>query len=171
MPIAHLFGLTPTHPFATWRRVTLAHPAVAHSLLISVFPGAEGYKSSLRDWQTSDGRSLTGGVRVKGAGYKPPEEWQISATVTRTMIQLFEILLATQNSTAAPVTLVDEFERTTYIAGATREPAWLAGYPVTSALGYPEGYAAYNVWLDVDADYKTFLTPDRYLLQFQALQA
>lgn len=171
MSIAHLFGLTTTHPFTTWRRVTLAHPSIAHSLLITAFPSSEGYKSSLRDFKTSEGRSLTGGVRVTGAGYRPPQQWQISAVVSRQMITLFEALLATQNSSSIPPTLVDEFEQAIHVVGATNEPAWLTGYPVTNTLGYPEGFAAYNVWLDVDADYKTFQSSDRYLLQFQALQA
>lgn len=171
MAIAHLFGLTATHPFTNWRRIMLAHPSVAHALLISSFQEAGGYKSSLRDWKASEGRSLTGGIRIKGAGYKPPEEWQINAVVTRTMVALFEVLLATQNGAAVPLSLVDEFEKTTYISPYMNVPAWLTGSPVTGALGYPEGYAAYNVWVDVDQGYKTMLTSDRYLLQFTALQA
>lgn len=169
--IAHLQGLTSTNPYTAFKRVTLAHPSAAHSLLLSGFQEAGGYQSSLRDWKVSGGRSLTGGVRVTGAGYKPPEQWQLNAVANKRMVSLFEVLLALQNSTSTPVSLVDEFEKAIYVAGAMNLPAWLAGYPVTGDLGYPEGFAAYNVWLDVDEGYKTFLGADRYLLQFQALQA
>jgi hypothetical protein len=170
MAIAHFHGLTPTDPFTRWRRVTLAHPAVPHSLVIAAFQGVQSYQSTLRDWKASDGRSLTGSIRIQGGHYKPPEEWQLAGIFTKTMKDLFEALLAVQNSTATPVSLIDQFEPAIYVTGSMNEPNWLSGYPITGELGYPEGFAAYNVWLNVDANYKTFLSSDRYLVQFSAQQ-
>jgi hypothetical protein len=170
MAIAHLHGLTLTDPFTNWRRVTLAHPAVPHSLLIALFQGEQSYKSTLRNWKSSDGRSLTGSIKIQGGHYKPPEEWQIAGIFSKTMKDLFEALLAVQNSTAIPISLVDQFEPTIYVAGSMNEPSWLSGFPITGEAGYPEGFAAYNVWLDVDANYKTFLAINRYLVQFSAQQ-
>lgn len=171
MAIAGVDFYGSTNPVTAMRWVQLSHPSVVDSVLIHAFPDpANGYQSSLSGWRKSDGRSLTGSLKVQGAGYAPPQEWQINAYATPTMVNVFSALLRAQKYTSTPVTLADKWEKIEYISGQMDVPSWLSGYPVTNARGLPEGYAAYNVVLDVDRNYKQWQTTTWLLLQFSALQ-
>lgn len=170
MAIVSLFGLTSTNPLVHFRRVTLAHPSVAHSLLLASFPGDSGYRSTLRSFKASDGRSLTGSIRLQGGGFKPPNEWEISAIGNKPMRDLLEILLLTQQTSTTPISLIDEYERALFLDGASNPINWLSGYPVTGPLGYPEGFAAYNVHLDVGSDWWEYRGGGRFALQFSAVE-
>lgn len=171
MAIAGVDFYSPTNPVTAFKRIVLAHASVADSLVIHSFPDpTNGYQSSLSGWRKTDGRSLTGALKVQGAGYAPPPEWQISCNATPTMVNVFTAILRAQKYTSIPVSLSDYFEKIEYIAGQMNVPSWLSGYPVTNARGLPEGYAAYNVVLDVDRSYKTIRSNSRILLQFSALQ-
>jgi hypothetical protein len=171
MAIAGVDFYQSTNPVTAQKQIRLAHPSVVDSLVIHSFPDPnDGYKSSLSGWRKADGRSLTGALKVQGAGYAPPPTWQISANVTPTMVNIFTAILRAQKYTSIPVSLVDMFEKIEYIAGQMDEPAWISGYPETGPRGLPTGFAAYNVVLDVDTSYKTSRSNNRFLLQFSALQ-
>lgn len=171
MAIAGVNFYSATNPVTAFRRVEITHPAVVDRVLIHSFPDPlVGYKSSLQGWLRTDGRSLSGGLRLQGAGYAPPSDWQISCNATPVMVGVFGQILRAQNDTSTAASLLDYFEKIEYIPGQMAAPTWL-GTPSTNARGYLEGYAAYNVVIDVDRDYKTLRSADRYLLQFSALQA
>jgi hypothetical protein len=171
MAIAGVDFFGSINPVTAFKQIQLAHPSVADSLVIHSFPDPnDGYKSSLSGWRKADGRSLTGALKVQGAGYAPPSTWQISANVTPVMITIFTALLKAQKYYSTPVALADLFERIEYIAGQMDEPNWLPGFPITGPRGLPTGYASYNVVLDVDTNYKTSRSNNRFLLQFSALQ-
>lgn len=170
MMYAHLHGLSPTDPFVNWRRLILTRPEIEHILVLAAWADDRGYRSTLQGWKATDGRSLTGGLRIKGVSYKPPEEWEITTIVTATQMTLFNILLATQNVTGEPISLLDLFEPALYVPDLMREPVWMPGQPTINELGYQQGFAAYQARIDVDSGYDSRYGPDRYLLQFSAKQ-
>jgi hypothetical protein len=131
MAFCHLFGLTTVNPFTAMKYVVLAHSSAPHSLLLGAWPDEKGYQSTLSDWKSTDGRSLSGSLRVQGGSYKPPERWELNAIANKRMVTLFNVLLGLQNVSAVPLSLTDKAEQAVYLAGAMNVPAWLPGYPVT----------------------------------------
>lgn len=153
---------------ATDRFLVLSHPSSAHSLALTEM-GESGYSSSLTGFLTSDGRTVTGGTRVQGGGYQPKQQWSITECICNELqLRMFESLVALQTSTGVGLSLQDSFEKYQYQAGVTELPVWLAGSPTTNVIGLQEGYTIWQVFVDVDGNYKTFLGNGRYILQFTA---
>ena len=152
---------------ATDRFLVLSHPSSTHSLVLTEM-GESGYSSSLTGFLTSDGRTVTGGTRVQGGGYQPKQQWSITECIVNELqLRMFESLVALQTSTGVGLSLQDSFEKYQYQAGVTELPTWV-GSPVTNALGILEGYTVWQVFIDIDGNYKTFIGNQRYLIQFVA---
>lgn len=170
MAIATFFGLQATNPYTDTKLIQLAHPTVPHSLILAEF-GEDGYQSNLQDWAKTDGRSLTGALNVNGQNFKPTYQIQASCTVVEVQLQLLEVLVLAQVSTGVPISLVDRYQKVTLLPGALSSPNWINGSPVTGSLGYLEGYAAYNVWVDLDDNYRKDQGGGWFLAQFVAKSA
>ena len=153
---------------ATDRFLVLSHPSSAHSLVLTEM-GESGYSSSLTGFLTSDGRTVTGGTRVQGGGFAPKQQWEIKECIVNELqLRMFESLVALQTSTGVGLSLQDSFEKYQYQSGVTELPIWLTGSPITNVIGLQEGYTIWQVFIDVDGNYKTFIGNQRYLLQFTA---
>jgi hypothetical protein len=129
-----------------------------------------GFAPDLDGYQTADGRSSRGAIRIAG-GYQAPIE-QITCTyyATPEMVRLFDWLKRVQDSSDIPITLQDWTQKITQIPGQAA-PSWLPGSPVTGSLGIPEGYQAFVVWIDTDQGYKPYSSGNCLsVLQFQALR-
>lgn len=171
MSICHLYGLSSTSPFTKWRSLSLSHPDVAHTLELTAFQGAEGYRSTLTGWTVSNGRSQAGSLRIQGYRFPPPYKASVSAIVSGLQGELFRQFLAAQELGTDPITLSDRIGKLVHIAGVMTTPTWLSGSPSTNEAGQTVGYAAFNVLLDVDEAYLSQAGSDRFLLQFTAIQS
>ena len=171
MPYLTHRGLTTLEPNTSTGRIVLSHPSVAHSLVLFLVPDESGYQPTIDGWQAADGRSLTGGIRVKGRYQNPVEELQCSFLVSESQVQLFEWLKRTQDNTTTAITCQDWIHKVTQIPGQTA-PTWLAGWPQTNPLnGLPQGYQSFSCWVDTDRGYKTPQVGNLYwLLQMQLLR-
>jgi hypothetical protein len=168
--LCHLWGLTSDNPFPAYKSVTLAHPDLPHALLITGWQDEQGYRSTLQNLSATNGRSLTGALRVTGGGYLPPHRWQFSMFGSALMQELFELLLRVQAASPTPIGLSDRVTRVPYLSAVMPTPAWLPGSPTPSLLGHSAGFTAWNCQVTVDEQYAIQVAPDRYLLQFQAEQ-
>jgi len=102
----------------------LSHPSIADTLVLAQFD-SDPYKRALEGFAQSDGRSLTGGLKIKGGSYAPVSEWNFNLLIKPPQLVLFESLLNLQKQ--GPITLQDSFTM-----GDTS-----------------------TVWLDVDGQYVT----------------
>jgi hypothetical protein len=108
-------------------------------LTLEEFVSDEPYQFYREGWDVSDGRSITGSIRIKGNAYTPKRRWEFGYKVPRGEIDLFESIYATQHSQL--VALTDGY----------------AAPPITVI-----------VVLDIDGKYATRLAGDWWLLQFSA---
>jgi hypothetical protein len=120
--------------------IVLAAAGVVDTLLLMEFQGDNPREVVREGYDKSDGRSLTGSIKVKGNQYNPTKIWHCAFVVNRTQINLFESMLAAQRG-GGQVALTDNWEGV--------------------------GVAA-NVYLDVDDRYATSISAAWYLLQFVA---
>jgi len=102
----------------------LSHPSIADTLVLAQFD-SDPYKRALEGFAQSDGRSLTGSLKIKGGSYAPVSEWNFNLLIKPPQLVLFESLLNLQKQ--GPITLQDSFTM-----GDTS-----------------------TVWLDVDGQYVT----------------
>jgi len=102
----------------------LSHPLSADALVLSQFD-SDPYKRALEGFAQSDGRSLTGSLKIKGGSYAAVAEWSFNLLIKPPQLVLFESLLNLQKQ--GPITLQDSFTM-----GDTS-----------------------TVWLDVDGQYVT----------------
>jgi len=149
--------------------VMLSITGFPHSLVLSEF-GESGYNSTFTGFIGSDGRSLTGSLKTFKNNQKPTEEWEISECVINELQKdAFLAIINIRNNSNNPITLTDRFAKYQYMAGINAIPVWY-GSTETNALGYTKGYTSWNVHVDVDSEFATPLSGNRYLLQFSALQ-
>jgi hypothetical protein len=121
------------------KHIILAHPLVPDALILAQFQ-SEPYNRSLVGFPASDGRSRTGGIRVKGDRYAPQPEWDFNLSCKTPQLYLFEQLLYTQSLSVIPITFTDNFA----------------------------GTGAATVFVDVDGRYSTPATTiDLWKLQFK----
>jgi len=150
------------------RYLLLSHPLSSHAVALTEF-GESGFERTLTGFLGSDGRTISGAIKIIGGGYLPKQQWQIKeCIVNNTQLKLFESLLALQSSSKIGMVLWDSWDLYQLIPNSTIPPTWLSGSPVTNELGYSEGYTAWNVFVDVDEGFKKFIGNKRNLLQFVA---
>jgi hypothetical protein len=118
--------------------LTLTAATVADTLVLAEFQDSP-YSLNREGFSTSDGRSLTGSIRVKNNAYIPPHKWHLAFIINRTQANLFETILLAQKA-GQQIVLFDRF-----------------GTDMTT-----------SVWVDVDDRYLTEQAPDWLLLQFTA---
>jgi hypothetical protein len=133
-------GTTPTNPYPiAQKHIILAHPLVPDALILAQFQ-TDPYSRSLVGFPASDGRSRSGGIRVKGDRYPAQPEWEFNLSCKTPQLNLFEALLSVQSTSPVPVTFTDNFS----------------------------GTGAATVWIDVDGRYATPATTiDLWKLQFK----
>jgi hypothetical protein len=121
----------------------LSHPSIVDQLLLAECD--EKPYENYRTGQTQgDGRSLLGGIRLKGDNWKK-DVWECNFFAVAAQVALFEQLVQAQQDNVATVTLVDR---------------WVTGIVVAKL-----------VWLQVDRQYLTVVaTGSWYRLQFQAVE-
>ena len=135
-------GITLGDPYfgGTHLYLVLAHPAVADALVLGQFQ-SQPYQRNLVGLNKSDGRSLTGNLKITGPRYAPSPKWEINVICKPPQIELFEQLLEAQRITDQAISLVDRF-------GAND---------------------ASNIWIDVDDRYRTEVAGCQWWqLQFSA---
>lgn len=138
-------GITADNEYRTISsHIELSHPSTLNKLIFAEFDSKpyENYRSG----QTrSDGRSLLGAIRLKGDKWKK-EVWECNFFAKLPQVELFEMLLQSQEDTAFPVTLVDRW--TDDENGITKD-----------------------VWIDIDRQYLTLIAANQWFrLQFQLLE-
>jgi hypothetical protein len=144
MSFVHFNGTTATNTTpTTTANLILGHSTVPDYLVLAEFLSGDPYQRGLEGMPQSDGRSLTGVVRVGGGGHTPKRRWDCTFAVKIPQLDLFNQLIATQSSSALAIVLQDNFV----------------------------GTAQYPVWLDVGPQYATTAQSlDWWILQFTALQ-
>lgn len=120
----------------------LASAGVADTLVLSEFLDAP-YEVRKEGFDRSDGRSLTGSLRIKGSNYPTTRRWDCNYVVNQAQLDLFEQILSAQKA-EQPVTISDYFAPAPLVA---------------------------SCWIDTDSRYATAWGYDaaqqpEYLLQF-----
>lgn len=165
-----LKGLTATDEHTTIGRIILSHPNCLHSLVLFGVADEGGYQPAVDGWNTADGRSLTGGVRVLGRYQNPLEELQCSFLVTEEQVQLFDWLKRVQDTTSTAITCQDWIQKVAQAPGQAA-PTWLPGWPETNTIGISHGYQSFQCFIDTDRGYKTPTIGNKiWLLQMQILR-
>lgn len=125
--------------------IQLSHISLGDRLILAECD--EKPYENYRTGQTrSEGRSILGSIRLRGNNWKK-QQWECNFFVRGLQISLFEEMLEAQQNEIPPVILNDR---------------WLSG----AAVAPPR-----NVWLDVDRQYLSLVSPDGWhRLQFQALE-
>jgi hypothetical protein len=118
--------------------VLIACTGIANTLVLSEFATDQPYETLFEAFTRSDGRGLTGSLRLKGNNYPPTRIWVLNFVVSAAQLELFRSILATQR--LQQVLIEDRWE-----------------LPVSIA----------PVWIDVDGRYATKRYGD-WLLQFTA---
>jgi hypothetical protein len=145
MSFIHWGGTSPTNPNSSLStaHLILAHPTVSDYLVLAEFLSGDPYQQGLEGMPQSDGRSLTGVLRVVGGNHSPKRRWDCTFAVKLPQLDLFNQLIAAQSSSTVPIVLQDNFVAP----------------------------AQYSVWLDVGPQYATTSQSlSWWLLQFTALQ-
>jgi hypothetical protein len=168
--VSYLENLTTTDNYTDSKRVIITHPNVTHQLLLTEF-GDGVYNPDWENFTSTDGRSISGGLKLIGGSYPPPKRIQVSVTINELQLSLFDEIKIKQDYLKTPCTIQDKFKPITYIAGAMNAPTWLSGSPTTNAIGQSVGYAAFLVWVDTDSNYAQDLGSGMYRLQFTAKQS
>lgn len=132
-------GIVAANPHAGTQtyHLLLAIASLTDTLILSEF-GDNPYQYWREGYPKSEGRSMTGGIRITGS-HPPKRRWDLAFHATDAMAALFEGILGAQSPTQ-PTTMVD---------------AW-------SAPGN------YSVWLDVADKWRTPIGAGIHLLQFSA---
>ncbi len=163
-------GVSSLDPFLSTGRIILTHPDSPHSLVLVGVQDESGYAPAIDGWHSSDGRSISGGLRTRGVYRNPVEELDVAFLCSQKQIQLFDWLKRLQDNTNTPITCQDWIQKISQAPGQPA-PAWLPGWPVTNDLGLPEGYQSFVCWIDTDRGYKTpNVGTAWWLLQFQILR-
>jgi hypothetical protein len=118
--------------------VLISCTGIPDTLVLSEFATDQPYESLFEGFTRSDGRGLTGSLRLKGNNYPPTRIWALNFVVSAAQLELFRSILAAQRS--QQVSIEDRWE-----------------LPVVNA----------PVWLDIDGRYVTKRATD-WLLQFTA---
>ena len=138
-------GSIATNPFLSPQtsHIELSHPSIVDRLLLAEH--LDRPYENYRVGQTrSDGRSLLGAVRLDGNNYLK-EQWEGNFLVGSSQLQLFEQLLAAQQSDLLPCNIVDRWN------GTTAKTA--------------------NIWIEIDRQYLTIAGGTNWFqLQFQLLE-
>jgi hypothetical protein len=140
MSFIHWKGTTATNPYPVEvKHIILAHPVSPDALILAEFQ-TDPFNRSRVGFAASDGRSRTGGIRVKGDRFTAPPEWDFNLMCKSPQLALFEALLDVQSTSPIPITFTDNFAMT----------------------------GAQTVWVDVDARYASPATTiDLWKLQFK----
>lgn len=140
MSFVHWKGLTTANPYPVEvKHIILAHPLVNDALILAEFQ-TDPFNRSRVGFAASDGRSRTGGIRVKGDRYTAPPEWNFNLMAKTQQLNLFEVLLDIQATSPIPITFTDNFAMS----------------------------GAHTVWIDVDSQYASPATTiDLWKLQFK----
>lgn len=120
--------------------ILLSCTGIASTLVLSEFASDQPYETLFEGFIRSDGRGLTGSLRLKSNNYPPTRIWVLNFVVSAAQLELFRSMLIIQGSQQALI-----------------EDRWdlpVAGVPI---------------WLDVDSRYATKRAAD-WLLQFTARQ-
>jgi len=167
--VTYLGGLENNlNTYADSKFVMLSVVGFGHSLVLSEF-GQDGYNSSLTGFISQDGRSLTGSLKTFKNNQKPAEQWEISECVINEIQKdAFIAILNYRNFNNVPITLTDVFTKYLYIPGINTLPTWYGSTEIS--MSYTKGFSSWNVHIDVDSGFITWLGENRYLLQFSALQ-
>jgi hypothetical protein len=152
------------NPITTFRHVLISHPSVPDVLVLHVMEDPNGYQNDYLGFNKSDGRTLTGRLKVNGSSYFPKPQWNLGYYCNDRMLSLFIELLRFQR--ISPVSFVDNFEKVEFIPGQMHLPVWY-GSPTVNTTGRTEGYVLYHAMIDVDANFKTHKRPGRIFIQFQ----
>ncbi len=132
-------GAFATNPITSEQGCVLISCAgIPNTLVLSEFATDQPYENLFEGFTRSDGRSLTGSLRLKGNNYPPTRIWALNFVVSAAQLELFRSILAIQR--LQQVSIEDRWES-----------------PVTTA----------SVWLDADGRYATKRAGD-WLLQFTA---
>lgn len=168
--VTYLGGLeTDLNTYIDSKFILLSIAGFDHSLVLSEF-GADGYKSTITGFISSDGRSITGSLKTFKNNQKPQEQWEIGeCTINEIQRDAFLAIINIRNFNNIPITLTDVFTKYQYISGVNTLPVWYGSTEV-NPLGYTKGFTSWNVHIDVDESFSTDLGENRYLLQFRALQ-
>lgn len=168
--VSYLGGLeSDLDTYADSKFLLLSIAGFSHSLVLSEF-GQDGYNSTLTGFIGSDGRSLTGALKTFKNNQKPQEEWEITECVINELQKdAFDAIINIRNFNNVPITLTDVFTKYQYISNVNTLPTWY-GSTSTNALGFTKGFTSWNVHIDVDSGFTTWIGENRYLLQFRALQ-
>ncbi len=123
--------------------IQLSHPDLNDSLLLAECD-EKPYERNIEGWTQSNGRSLSGLLRLKGNNYRT-NFWQCNFLVTALQVDLFNQLLVTQEYSPVRVQFTDR---------------WVNGMDYTT-----------GAWLDVDRQYLSVVAANSWWrLQFTALE-
>jgi hypothetical protein len=131
-------GTFAINPLTVESCVLLSCTGIADTLVLSEFATDQPYDLLVEGFDRSDGRSLTGSLRLKGNDYTPTRIWLLSFVASAAQLVLFRSILTVQAT--EQVTIEDRWESTVLTA---------------------------PVWIDVDGRYATKRAGD-WLLQFTA---
>ena len=164
MSIATHTGLLNVPSFPAGQYLNLAIAGIPHTLeLLAITDYRRGFSNT----QRSDGRSALGRLKIIGGGYDPPLYWTISTEVRQYQVELFEAMLLRQNQHLGIFALGDRVKPATAGSNAI---AWQSGSPATNAAGIQTGYGSWNVFIDVDEQYRSKIGGGWELLQIQAYE-
>ena len=150
--------LTPGSP----EHLVISHEDVAHSLILCELPDADGYSAEMQSTVKPNGRTLASSLRLNGLFDGNRRVWNCSFVVTEQQMKLFELLVAKQQETRKPCSIVD-------FAVQAQNAQTYAIAPVADSLGITAGWGAYNAWIDTDLGYRSpYNGHVWWLLQFQA---
>lgn len=124
--------------------IILAHPEVPDALVLTATQGS-GYDRSTQGILKSTGRSITGSIILNSEAYQK-EKAACNFVATLEMLQLFELLIATQRTSPMAITVLD---------------SWVKNH-----------FKTYNAFIDLpDEKWKTVLGNKwMHLLQFVLLE-
>jgi hypothetical protein len=119
--------------------LVLSHPSQTDGLILAQFD-ERPYEHFPTGWQTADGRSVLGSIRLKGGDWRK-DLWQCNFFVQAEQLAYFNAFLLAQQASSAPVSVLDR---------------WL-DVPITR-----------NVWMNVDRQYLSLVAAKSWWrLQFE----
>lgn len=161
-----LEGVKTNNPYNS-PTVIFAHPNSNNALILAEFD-TYSWNPNWEGFLKASNRTAQGSLILNGDSSIKPfmNTFNVDCIVNQIQLDCFNELLFFQNYTKVPVTIQDTIKRIQFI-GSTymATPNWLSGYPTTNEIGYSVGFAAFNVWINVDPNYATQIGPDMYKLQ------
>jgi hypothetical protein len=133
----------PHDPLTEDSYLLLSCTTVADTIVLFDYPaGQNPYLAYSTGYDTSDGRSLAGNLRIKGTNYPTKRRLELAFTVSNAMVAVFEAMIEAQRQ-GETITIADKWNNPT----------------ITAAM-----------WIDVADRYRTEIGKEWHLLQFNAVE-